>query len=126
MSGDGAYKKEDLEKIMASCIAMSTMDGDMHIEELKPVVKFIEGRWQGDYGDINQMVASAKEEAGELLKSSSLTESIGGIAGALSGSLDQAQKEAVLGLLAEVLHADGKGHDMEHAMYEIFVKKFEA
>ncbi len=126
MSGDGAYKKEDLEKIMASCIAMSTMDGEMHIEELQPVVKFIESRWQGDYGDINQMVASAKEGAGELLKSSSLTESIGGIAEALSGSLDQAQKGAVLGLLAEVLNADGKGHDMEHAMYEIFAKKFEA
>ncbi len=124
MSGDGAYKKEDLEKILASCIAMSTLDGEIHIDELQPVVNFIEGRWQGEYGDINQMVASAKEGAGELLKSSSLTESIGGIAGALSGSLDQAQKGAVLGLLKEVLHADGEGHDMEHAMYEIFVNKF--
>ncbi|MCK4910423.1 MAG: TerB family tellurite resistance protein [Thermodesulfovibrionales bacterium] len=124
MSDDGAYKKEDLEKILSSCIAMSTLDGEIHIDELQPVVKFIEGRWQGDYGDINQMMGSAQKGAGELLKSSSLTESIGGIAGGLSGSLDQAQKDAVLELLKEVLHADGEGHEMEHAMYDIFVKKF--
>ena len=124
MSDDGAYKKEDLEKILASCIAMSTLDGEMHIDELKAAANFIEDKWQGAYGDINQMMASAKESAGELLQSSSLTESIGGIAGALSGSLDQAQKDAVLGLLKEVLHADGEGHEMEHGMYDIFVHKF--
>ena len=126
MSGEGTYLKEDLEKILSSCIAMSTLDGEIHIDELQPVVNFIEGKWQGDYGDINQMMVSAKDGAGELLKSSSLTESIGGIAGALSGSLGQAQKDAVLGLLKEVLHADGEGHEMEHAMYDIFVNKFQS
>ncbi len=124
MSEDGAYKKDDLEGILASCIALSTLDGEIHIDELQPVVKFIEGRWQGPYGDINQMMASAKEGAGAILKSSSLTKSIGGVAEALSDSLDQQQKEAVLELLKEVLHADGEGHDMEHAMYEIFANKF--
>ena len=125
MPGDGDYKKEDLENILASCIAMSTMDGEMQMDELKPVVAFIEGKWQSEHGDINQMLEGAQRGAAEILKSSSLTESIGKIAETLAGSMDQTQKDAVLDLLKEVLHADGEGHEMEHAMHDIFSDKFQ-
>ncbi len=126
MSDQQLYKREDLEKIFSACIAMSTLDGEIHLDELKPVVSFIEGTWQSEYGDINKLSEEANERALEILKSHSLYESLGGIAESLSGSLDPGQKDAVLKLLTTVIHADGEGHEMEHGMYDIFVKKFEA
>ncbi len=125
MSDQQPYRREDLEKIFSACIAMSTLDGEIHLEELKPVASFMEGAWQSGYGDINQLAAEAKESAGGILKSRSLYESLVGIAWSLSGSLEQGQKDEVLKLLSTVLHADGEGHEMEHGMYDIFVRKFE-
>ncbi|HEB01611.1 MAG TPA: hypothetical protein ENI12_00075 [Nitrospirae bacterium] len=126
MSDQQQYRREDLEKIFTACIAMSTLDGEIHLDEIKPVVSFIEGRWQSGYGDINKLSEEANESALEILKSHSLYKSLGGIAESLSGSLDQGQKDAVLKLLSTVLHADGEGHEMEHGMYDIFTRKFEA
>jgi uncharacterized tellurite resistance protein B-like protein len=118
------FSKEDLEKIMASCIAMATLDGEITEDEIHPVVAFIESNWTSDYGDINQFSAKARDGAETILKSSSLTGSIGEIADSLSRSLDEQQKESVLKLLAVVLHADDEGHDLEHGMYNIFIQRF--
>jgi uncharacterized tellurite resistance protein B-like protein len=118
------FGKEDLEKIMASCIAMATLDGEITEDEIHPVVEFVESNWNSDYGDINSLSAKAQEGAGKILNASSLTESITEIAGSLSRSLDEQQKESVLKLLAVVLHADDEGHDLEHGMYNIFVHLF--
>ena len=126
MSELKTYQREVLEKIFSSCIAMSTLDGEIHLDELKPAVSFIESRWQSEHGDINEMLVQARESAGEILKSSSLSESIGGVAESLSGSMDESQKNEVLELLKIILHADGEAHDMEHGMYEIFARKFQA
>lgn len=119
------FSKEDLEKIMASCIAMATMDGEITKEEIHPVVEFVESNWAGDYGDINDFSAKARDGAEEILKSSSLTESITQVADSLSRSLDEEQQERVLELLSVVLHADDEGHELEHGMYNIFIQKFQ-
>jgi uncharacterized protein YpuA (DUF1002 family) len=112
------FSKENLEKIMASCIAMATLDGEITEDEIHPVVAFVENNWKSDYGDINDFSVKARDGAEDILKSSSLTESIGEIADSLSSSLD------VLKLLSVVLHADDEGHDLEHAMYNIFTQRF--
>ncbi len=125
MSDQKAYQREDLEEIFASCIVMTTLDGEIHLDELKPAVSFVESRWQGEYGDINDLMMQARESAGEILDSPSLSKSIGSIAESLAGSLDQDQKNEILELLKVVLHADGEAHDMEHGMYEIFASKFQ-
>jgi uncharacterized tellurite resistance protein B-like protein len=118
------FSKENLEKIMASCIAMATLDGEITEDEIHPVVAFVENNWKSDYGDINDFSVKARDGAEDILKSSSLTESIGEIADSLSSSLDAEQKESVLKLLSVVLHADDEGHDLEHAMYNIFTQRF--
>ena len=118
------FSKENLENIMASCIAMATLDGEITEDEIHPVVAFVESNWTSDYGDINDFSAKARDGAEDILKSSSLTESIGEIADSLSNSLDAEQKESVLKLLSVVLHADDEGHDLEHGMYNIFVQRF--
>jgi uncharacterized tellurite resistance protein B-like protein len=119
------FSKVDLEKIMASCMAMATMDGEIKADELRPVVAFVEGNWQSGFGDINQLSEKAHEGAGELLKSGSLFDAISEVAVALSEKLDDEQKDSVLKLLSEVLHADDEGHEMEHGMYDIFQNKFQ-
>ena len=118
------FSKENLERIMSSCIAMATLDGEITEDEIHPVVAFVESNWTSDYGDINDFSAKARDGAEDILKSSSLTESIGEIADSLSNSLDAEQKESVLKLLSVVLHADDEGHDLEHGMYNIFVQRF--
>ena len=124
MAEGPAYKKEELESVFTACIALSAMDGDISIEELKPVVEFMEVNWDQTYGDINQAVVTARDRATEILKAHSLKESLEDIASELSGSLDNAQRRAVLGLLERILHIDGEAHEFEHGLYGIFAKSF--
>jgi uncharacterized tellurite resistance protein B-like protein len=124
MSDNPIYSRDDLEKILASCIAIASMDGDIHKDEIRHAKEFVEANWDKDYGDINQFAASANEQAKILLSSNPLSEAIGNIAGGLSNSLDERQKDSVMTLLKEVLHADDDPHEFELGMIHIFEKHF--